>query len=44
LSPTPLHAFTGPELKQGIAAVKERRKPVFPTHSAFWLEADREMS
>jgi enoyl-CoA hydratase len=29
------HAFTGPELKEGIAAVKERRKPVFPTHSAF---------
>ena len=29
------HAFTGPELKEGIAAVRERRKPVFPTTSAF---------
>jgi len=29
------HAFTGPELKEGMAAIKGRRKPVFPTHSAF---------
>jgi enoyl-CoA hydratase len=29
------HAFTGPELKEGIAAMRERRKPVFPTSSAF---------
>jgi hypothetical protein len=44
VSPTPLHPFTGPELKQGIAAVKQRRKPVFSTTSAFWLEADRAVS
>jgi len=29
------HAFTGPELKEGMAAIKEKRKPVFPVHSAF---------
>ena len=29
------HGFTGPELKEGIAAIQEKRKPVFPTHSAF---------
>ena len=29
------HAFTGPELKEGLAAIREKRKPNFPTHSAF---------
>jgi enoyl-CoA hydratase len=29
------HAFTGPEPKEGIAAVKECRKPVFSTQSVF---------
>lgn len=29
------HGFTGPELKEGMAAIKERREPKFPRHSAF---------
>jgi enoyl-CoA hydratase len=29
------HAFTGPELEEGIRAFQERRKPVYPTASAF---------
>jgi len=29
------HAFTGPELAEGLASIREKRKPAFPTHSAF---------
>jgi len=29
------HAFTGPELAEGLASLREKRKPNFPTHSAF---------
>jgi enoyl-CoA hydratase len=29
------HAFTGPELAEGLASIREKRKPTFPTHSAF---------
>ncbi|MBL0918566.1 MAG: enoyl-CoA hydratase/isomerase family protein [Hydrogenophaga sp.] len=29
------HGFTGPELAEGLAAIRERRPPKFPTHSAF---------
>lgn len=29
------HAFTGSELKEGMAAFEEGRKPAFPKHSAF---------
>jgi enoyl-CoA hydratase len=29
------HAFTGPELKEGLASIREKRKANFPTHSAF---------
>ena len=29
------HAFTGPELAEGLASIREKRKPNFPTHSAF---------
>ena len=29
------HAFTGPELAEGLASIREKRKAVFPTHSAF---------
>ena len=29
------HGFTGPELKEGLAAIREKRKPLFPTESAF---------
>lgn len=29
------HAFTGPELKEGITAFKEKRRPAFPKTSAF---------
>lgn len=29
------HAFTGPELKEGLASIREKRKANFPTHSSF---------
>jgi enoyl-CoA hydratase len=29
------HAFTGPELAEGLASIREKRKPNFPTASAF---------
>lgn len=29
------HGFTGPEMLEGMASIKEKRKPVFPKHSAF---------
>ena len=29
------HAFTGPELAEGLASIRENRKATFPTHSAF---------
>jgi enoyl-CoA hydratase len=29
------HAFTGPELAEGLASIREKRKAEFPTHSAF---------
>jgi enoyl-CoA hydratase len=29
------HAFTGPELAEGLASIREKRKPDFPTRSAF---------
>jgi enoyl-CoA hydratase len=29
------HAFTGPELAEGLASIREKRKANFPTHSAF---------
>ncbi len=29
------HAFTGPELKEGLASIREKRPANFPTHSAF---------
>jgi enoyl-CoA hydratase len=29
------HAFTGPELAEGLSSIREKRKANFPTHSAF---------